>query len=351
MKRSLHALCPVAMVACVLAAGGEMGAVQAQSGDVRAWVGILAEAGEGVEGGFAIRVRDVYRTGPAYRSGVVPGDLLVAVNGRPLADFEQWLRVLAGLEAGDSLALTVVRAGATRDTWIVADLRPGLRAAIDPAELASIQSRVWQRFDSIYERMGEGRANDSVFLTALNPRLRLRAAETRVQIGWERRTGDSGGLSATLSVVMQTETDSVAGRARMELSMLRQENRGVRGDIQGAAAAPDDDADNRSLSEPFNLIRGTPVLLGGVVVRDLTDALGRYFGVATGALVTDVPPTTPAWRTGFHPGDVIAGVAGQPVESVRDLRIALAAATLPIRITVVRRNETIELIYPPAQER
>ncbi len=358
MNHAPPSLRPLAAIACASLAWGTPEPGHGQSADhaafvfaPRAWVGILADVGAVAEGRFAILVRDVHATGPAHRGGVVPGDRIVALNGEAIVDFEHWLREVSELESGEPLTLTVVRGGATLSARIIADRRPGA-LEIDSVEMDAVQSRVWQRFDSIYDdRMAGGGGDDSVFFAALNPRQRLRTAEARVHVSWER----SGQGSATLRLTMRTGADSASERERADLAVHREERaRQELAEVAPALVGGGGGGDPETIAifgaEPrsLTLLQGRRwILLGGLLVRDLTDELGQALGVAEGALVTDVPHGSPASRTGFRAGDVIAGIAGQPVRSVLDLRIALAETRLPVGIVVVRRGETIELAYPP----
>ncbi|MCX6878320.1 MAG: Do family serine endopeptidase [Verrucomicrobia bacterium] len=64
----------------------------------------------------------------------------------------------------------------------------------------------------------------------------------------------------------------------------------------------------------------------GVMVQDLTPALARQFGAAEtthGALVGEVPAKSPAAKAGVASGDVITGLAGQPVRDARSLKLAV----------------------------
>ncbi len=366
MTHAPPTLRPLAVLACASLAWGAPESGHGQSADSgsfvlepRAWVGILADVGMDAEGRFAILVRDAHIAGPAHREGIMRGDRVVALNGRGIVDFEHWLGQVSRLEVGEVLVLTVARGGVTRHVQITAEQRPGW-LAIDSVALDTIQSRVWQRFDSIYSWLADGGGDDSVFLAALNPRQRLHTAEGRVQVSWERRGARS--VSATLRVRTGVREDSATERARTALATRREEL--DRRELAEATPAPVGGGGGGE-PETVTIARaetGSPtflqerrwvlqerrwVLLGGVLVRDLTDELGRAFGVADGVLVTDVWQGSPASRTGFRAGDVIAGVAEQPVRSVLDLRIALAEASLPVRIAVVRRGETIELVYPP----
>ncbi len=77
--------------------------------------GIAAESG-------AI-VLEVERGSPADRAGLRPGDVIVAVDGRPVEAVEGVLAALRRSGGGDRLRLTVVRGGARRDVAVTPEER------------------------------------------------------------------------------------------------------------------------------------------------------------------------------------------------------------------------------------
>ncbi|HLZ84541.1 MAG TPA: trypsin-like peptidase domain-containing protein [Caulobacteraceae bacterium] len=62
--------------------------------------------------------------GPAARAGAQPGDVVVAVNGHPVAGASELTREVAKVHAGDSMHLDVYRNGKPRTLDILAGLRP-----------------------------------------------------------------------------------------------------------------------------------------------------------------------------------------------------------------------------------
>ena len=92
-----------------------------------------------------------------------------------------------------------------------------------------------------------------------------------------------------------------------------------------------------------------PYLLGqnrvaGAEVVDLEPELAAYFGVGGGVLVVSVPPGTPASAAGLRPGDVVTQAATFDIESVEDLRLALSRAESPVRLTVIRERQPLEIL-------
>ncbi|HWF01083.1 MAG TPA: Do family serine endopeptidase [Caulobacteraceae bacterium] len=62
--------------------------------------------------------------GPAARAGVQPGDVVVAVNGHPVASGTEMTREVAKVQAGGAIQLDVFRDGHERTVSVVAGLRP-----------------------------------------------------------------------------------------------------------------------------------------------------------------------------------------------------------------------------------
>jgi Do/DeqQ family serine protease len=63
-------------------------------------------------------VWSLYRTTPAYRGGLRPGDVIVAVDGKPVDNPAQFQRVLADAPIGQAITVTVIREGARREVRI-----------------------------------------------------------------------------------------------------------------------------------------------------------------------------------------------------------------------------------------
>ena len=83
---------------------------------VRGWIGIesqditpeLADSFGLAKKSGAI-IAGVVRGGPADRAGIVPGDILVAVAGEPIADTSEMLNLIAQLEPGAKTQMTILR--------------------------------------------------------------------------------------------------------------------------------------------------------------------------------------------------------------------------------------------------
>ena len=93
----------------------------------------------------------------------------------------------------------------------------------------------------------------------------------------------------------------------------------------------------------------------GVEPQELTPELAAYFDteLREGVMITGVLQNGPAARGGLRPGDVITGVAGQPVRNVAGLLTAVATLPpgQPARLDVVRRGARQQLQVIPEQRK
>ncbi len=76
----------------------------------------------GLVPGFPAVLGSVVEDGPAARAGVRAGDRIVAVDGAPIEDWGDWVRVVRAAP-GESLAVEVERDGAMRRLTVVPDVR------------------------------------------------------------------------------------------------------------------------------------------------------------------------------------------------------------------------------------
>lgn len=98
---------------------------------VRGWIGVepqditpeLAESFGIAQKSGAI-IAGVLRGGPADKAGVRPGDILVAVEGKPVTDTTDMLNLIAQLTPGNKATLTVVRRGQETAVDVMVGRRP-----------------------------------------------------------------------------------------------------------------------------------------------------------------------------------------------------------------------------------
>ena len=99
---------------------------------LRGWLGFEAQSltpelieAFGLEKGtVGLVITALYRNGPAHKSGVEPGDVLVAIDGKPASDAREVLLAISGHRPGDKIRLEVLREGKRLDLQATAGERP-----------------------------------------------------------------------------------------------------------------------------------------------------------------------------------------------------------------------------------
>ena len=284
---------------------------------MRAWIGIrftteTAPSAPALRASFQLLVDDTYPDGPADLAGIVPGDWFVSVDGKPLSTYETWLRSTSNLRPGQSVRLIVVRNGDRHDVTVVADPAP---AFVSPNPLDGLQM-AWARFDSIFDIM---------------------LSDPLIAEPWPWHVlPDIAGITSPGGMARMLERPRAESEALPSVGGGGTElTRGVYIDSAGGG--------RRSV---FALQLEGTVLLGGVLVRDLTAGLGRSFGVERGVLVTNVMAMSAGLHAGFLPGDVIVSVEEKAFASVDDLRRLLSEFRTPIELTVIRGKNPVKIVYP-----
>jgi Do/DeqQ family serine protease len=66
----------------------------------------------------------VFRSSPADKAGILPGDFVTAINGKPVEDTNHLVQAVGDLPAGQSAEFTIVRNGQTVKKTVTIDVRP-----------------------------------------------------------------------------------------------------------------------------------------------------------------------------------------------------------------------------------
>ena len=103
----------IAVIAAVAGGAITVGAegLAGNGGHGRAWLGVALEANPAGSGAL---IEYVVPGGPADRAGIEPGDVIGAVNGHPVGAPVGLVDDIAGMRAGDQVALAVSRLGQQR---------------------------------------------------------------------------------------------------------------------------------------------------------------------------------------------------------------------------------------------
>ena len=101
---------------------------------VRGWIGVepqditpeLAES-FGLSKKSGAIIAGVMKNGPADKAGIRPGDILVAVEGKPVADTTEMLNLIAQLQPGKAAKMTVLRKSQETTLEVNVGKRPSIK--------------------------------------------------------------------------------------------------------------------------------------------------------------------------------------------------------------------------------
>ncbi|MDA8190408.1 MAG: PDZ domain-containing protein, partial [Gammaproteobacteria bacterium] len=103
---------------------------------IEGWIGVagqtltpaLARALKLPRSTHGVVVAAIYKNGPAAKAGIRPGDVLYAINGRPLRSANRALLTIADTKPGTPVTLGVLRAGRRLTVHAIVATRPPLKA-------------------------------------------------------------------------------------------------------------------------------------------------------------------------------------------------------------------------------
>lgn len=78
----------------------------------------------GVKGQKGVLVDDVTEDGPAEKTGIEHGDIIIEVNGKAIGSVKQLLQDIAKIAPGSEVKVTVLRDTKKKDFEVILDLRP-----------------------------------------------------------------------------------------------------------------------------------------------------------------------------------------------------------------------------------
>ena len=355
-----------------------VGAQQSQVVAVRSssgWIGVNVKVVTSMDSADdVITFTDVLAGSPAAEAGLEPGDRVIEVNGVPVTA-DRFRSITSRLEAGDPIAITVVRDGEEVELSVVAGQRPApsqIVAVQLQEQLDSVRShfvRILEAPEPARVRMIESQGGR--FVQAPTIRVEQVGADsiaTRIVI--QRPGGAPVSFVETPEGIRAAEWVGVSGVAvansTAELERLAREvelqarsvpappawtplrpelqERAERERAEMEARVRQGQWPTRSIEEVRPL---SPYLAGltrvaGAELRTLNSGLAQYFGVDQGLLVTEVSEGTPASEAGLRGGDVIVSSGGRAVTTLTELRESLAAGN-GRELEVVRAGERLPI--------
>ncbi len=318
------------------AAGGGVVYALTQSGKPFALIG--TEPSDPEPG---IVIASVTPDGPAAEAGVARGDILLQVDGEPVDDLAELMRVLGEHEPGDAVNLTVMHGDDERTV---------------EATLGDHDGRAYLGIVPCCGSFGPGR---EVFVRAMEPGALITSVEPD-------GPADQAGLEAgdVITAIDETELDGEADLAdviaayepgdavTLEVKQPGEESHevaielgehpeeegvaylGVRYQPSSPVRIHVDEFDIEPLPFP-----GHRLPLPEGLPHDLP-----FEGAEQGVIVRSVAEDSPAAEAGLGQGDVITAIDGEPVETPKDLSDAVAEREPgdQVTLTVYRSGEGSE---------
>jgi len=90
----------------------------------RGWLGVAVDDRDG-----GVMIASVDRTGPAARSGIRPGDVVVSINGEHIDSSRGLIRTVAVVPPGNNIRVTVRRQGREMEIPVSVGRRPAEQSA------------------------------------------------------------------------------------------------------------------------------------------------------------------------------------------------------------------------------
>jgi serine protease Do len=90
--------------------------------------------------------------------------------------------------------------------------------------------------------------------------------------------------------------------------------------------------------------------LRGITVQDLTPKIREQLGLranATGVVISEIDPNSPAAQQGLQPGDLIEAINRQPVLSIADFKRLTAQAKEQTLLRIIRRGNGFFVVISP----
>ncbi|MDX1519876.1 MAG: PDZ domain-containing protein, partial [Gammaproteobacteria bacterium] len=99
----------------------------------RGWLGIEAQIlspdtirEAGLDQG-GVLIAGVFENGPAHRAGIMPGDIILSIDGQAINDPQQAIRMISNIRPGTVIDVKVMRGWEEKTLTMTVDKRPNLQ--------------------------------------------------------------------------------------------------------------------------------------------------------------------------------------------------------------------------------
>lgn len=329
---------PANVAAAVLAAARTSGEVE------RGWLGLAVLPVQKAGLAHGALVADVWPQSPAAKAGLLPGDLLLAVNGAAIDTrfFEEVplvYQAIADLKPGSTVRLDVERRGERRT--LQAAVARMARFLGDEEELPDVGATVQQITPAmaLFRRYPDA---SGVLITGVRPGYPFESAKPALAAG-DVLLGIGDLPCPNLDALRRALKQAAAGKFKITFRRRREV-------LLAMASASQD----RQESAGAELPKAWLGVRTQVLTPELAQALG--LGAARGLRISEVMPQTRAESAGLRVGDVLTAVDGQRLTSSRpqdahDLQRIMEELPVNQEVTLALlrdgREQTVRVVAEP----
>jgi S1-C subfamily serine protease len=323
------------LVLAVLASAAAAGDLEAQE---RGFLGINLDCGKeeckvGEQSGAVIwwfpkppEINWVRGGSPAALGGILPGDVLLAVNGSDITT-EEGGRLFGAMRVGVPVQFHVDRDG----TDMTLTVTPGTEAEAFGEEWVVMSlGEDWDSLQIRVKQLYESQINLQVALVAAERALLRTEAEARRTSS--EQTREQARLQRIQIDSIRLELDDAHKRLRVHADSLAAVTLYVVPRVAPEIQVTVESPDSRTI-----VMYGDAV--AGARFEELAEdsPLVADLGVSEGLLIIKVADNTPAYRSGLRQGDVVLAINGESVGTVSELRRLLSAGE--VELTFVRHGK------------
>ncbi len=283
-----------------------------------------------------LTVSQILVGGPSDEAGLLPGDLLVAINGQTLQiEPAAQDRLLSTIRAGTPVSIDVARGNERHFVRVIPGSRPSERTVETGTWRGDVKLQVRPDVYVVAPTPLDGHSDSAIAVAIrtdqggvvqVSPsqisiedgRVYIRELEGDVVEFTRMLTEAFPQITLEVSEALKEMQDSVFVRARVKLDSLR---------FLAQEHAISEQAVRRSLERYRDVVSARTYYgprLAGAEFRPLTGELADAFeGTDSGLLVLRVLPGTPAAHLGLKAGDVVTHAGEQECQEIDDLRTVL----------------------------